>query len=124
VAAALLIGLHVEPTGSLAQWSQSLSRSVWPHIWQWLRAPGRQGWATIVRFIGAVVTFLGLWTAWLRAKHGVTLTGLVKRLWAWIGRRVAKILGLRRDVTIFVPAATAIAVGGTATVSVTFGFDR
>ena len=41
LAAVLLIGLHIEPKGSLAQWSQSLGHSVWPHVWHWLRSPGR-----------------------------------------------------------------------------------
>ena len=75
LAAVLLIGLHIEPKGSLAQWSQSLAHSVWPHVWHCLRSPGRKGRATIVQLVGAVVTFYGLWTAWLRAKHGVTPWG-------------------------------------------------
>ena len=84
LAAVLLIGLHTEPKGSLAQWSQSLGHSRWPHVWHWLRSPGRKGWATIVQLVGAVVTFYGLGIAWMRAKHGVTVAGLAKGLWAWI----------------------------------------
>ena len=97
LAAVLLIGLHTEPKGSLAQWSQSVAHSVWPHVWHWLRSPGRKGWATIVQFVGAAVTFGGLGIAWLRARHGVTpLGGLAKGLWARIWERVAKMLGWRR----------------------------
>ena len=70
LAAVLLVGLHTEPKGSLAQWSQSLAHSVWPHVWHWLRSPGRKGWATIVQLVGAVVTFYGLGIAWMRVKHG------------------------------------------------------
>lgn len=56
--------MHVAPKGSLAEWSESLARSVWPHVWHRLRSPGRKGWATIFQLIGAVVTFAALSTAW------------------------------------------------------------
>jgi hypothetical protein len=100
VAIALLIGLHVEPKGSLARWSQSLSCSAWPHIWHWLRSPGRKGGATIIQLVGAVVTFGGLWTAWLRARHGVTIAGLAMQLWDWILKQFAKLFGWPRPMVV------------------------
>ena len=116
-AIALVIGLHVEPRGSLAEWSQSLARSVWPHISHWLRSPGRKGWATVVELVGAVVTFAGVWTAWLRAKHGETIATLARRLGMGIWERLAKILGRPRSTILypstahlhahFLPAASA-----------------
>ena len=127
LAATLLIGLHIEPKGSLAQWSQSLAHSIWPLVWHWLRSPGRKGWAIIVQLIGAVVTLFGLWTAWLRATHGETIATMAKRLGRWIWEQVSKILcrcrprDQRVDELSF---ASPVLMGDRAVVTMTFNMDR
>jgi hypothetical protein len=124
LAASQLSGLQVEPKGTLAQWSQTLASTVGPHLWHWVRSTSRKDWATIVQLVGAVVTFGGLWTAWLRAKHGETIRSLGKRLAKRIAERVVRILGIPRGVVIPVEAASAIAIGSTAFFTLTFGIDR
>lgn len=120
LAASHLIGLHVEPKGSLAQWSQSLADSVW----HWLRSLSRKDWATNVQLLGAVVTFWGLWTAWLRAKHRETPWSLVKRVGTRIAERVAGMFGRPRGVVVGVSAASLIGIGSTASAFLTFNIDN
>jgi hypothetical protein len=116
-----LAGLHLTHVGNLAEWSQSVHRSVWPHVWRALRSPGRQGWATIVQMLGAFVTFAGLGTAWLRAKYNATVTALAKRLL----RRVAEKLGFPRNAVIYPVGINSVAVvGGAASVFVTMSLDH
>ena len=38
LALALVIGRHVQPPGTLAQWSRSLASQYWPHIWHFLHS--------------------------------------------------------------------------------------
>jgi hypothetical protein len=70
--------------------------------------------------VGAVVTFGGLWIAWLRAKHGETIRSLAKRLGAQITERVARMFGASRGVVISTQAASLIGTGSTASVFLTF----
>ncbi|MCV7092029.1 hypothetical protein [Mycobacterium interjectum] len=67
MAATLLTGLRIEPTGLAA-------------VWRWLCSPGRKGWATIVQLVGTIVTATGLAFAWLRAKYRTDFAGLLKLL--------------------------------------------
>jgi uncharacterized protein YoxC len=89
LAAALVLG---QPRGSLAVWSRELARGYWPDLWHLLRSPGRKGWATIVQFVGTTITFGGLGTAYLRARHGITVKVLAKRAWGFVRRQWAKLL--------------------------------
>lgn len=121
VAASLLAGLHETPVGNLAEWSQSLHRSVWPGLWVTLRSPGRKGWATIVQMLGAFVTFAGLLVAWLRAKPPVRLIAFMKRLW----QRIARMLGVPRNAEVHPVGINSLSVvGGTPSVFVTMNLDH
>jgi 4-amino-4-deoxy-L-arabinose transferase-like glycosyltransferase len=93
IALALVIGRHVQPPGTLTHWSRSLAGQYWPHIWHFLRAPGRKGWATIVQFFGALVAAVGFGTAYLRARYELTVEKLAKRVWVFIQRLWARLLG-------------------------------
>lgn len=41
LAVALVIGRHVQPPGTLAQWSRSLASQYWPHMWHFLHSVAR-----------------------------------------------------------------------------------
>lgn len=113
LASALLAGQHVEPHGSLAAWSAELAHQYWPSLSYLLHTPGRRGWATIVQFVGTTITFGGLFTAYLRAKYGLTVKALVARVWAFVRRQCAKLFRIPQHV---IPKS-GIAQG------VTFGFS-
>ena len=53
LAAALLLGQHIEPHGSLAVWSTDLARQYWPHIVQSVKWGDMPTWGLLV---GAIFT--------------------------------------------------------------------
>jgi hypothetical protein len=90
----------------------------------WLGSPGRKGWATIVQFVGAVVTFGGLGAAYMRARYGLTVKALAQRAWAFIRRQWAKLLRRPQDQIIKPGGAHSTVQFGTAAVGqVGFNLD-
>lgn len=60
-------------------------------------------WATTLQCVGALVTFGGLWWAYVRAKTGLGLWELVDHAWLWVVRRWDRLRG--RDVSTVVHVA-------------------
>jgi hypothetical protein len=98
LATALLLG---QPHGSLAVWSAELgAHHYWPHLRHLL---ARKNCATAIQALGALITFYGLGSAYVRAKHDQTVG-------AWIKTRVERVLAKlfrrpRDNMTIHAPTA-------------------
>jgi hypothetical protein len=70
-----------------------------------------QWWATTLQFVGAVVTFAGLFWAYFRARYGLGLWELLDRGYARVERWVRRLLGKGRPIVVRVPMG-ALKMGG------------